>query len=136
MRIAELILKTLKFPESLDFTLFNEQKIGFDNFGTILFFDHKFHHHVYIHSYQYTKRNIGEYWVCLKIKIIKEKEHEVLRMINQVLEQNHLKIIPQIDLFNETIIGEIFFSVHLEEKQRIDFLKIKSGLSIQIVNFE
>jgi hypothetical protein len=136
MIIAELILKTIKFPASLDFTLNNEQHIGSDYSGTILFFEHKIRLHDYIKSYQYTKRDKGEYWVCLKINIIEKKEYEVLKLINHILEQNNFIIIPNIELFDKTDDGEIFNSIHLEAKQRMDFIKINSGLSIQIVNFD
>ena len=75
-------------------------------------------------------------WVCLNINIIEERKLEVLKMINFVLDQNHFKTNQAIESFEDLSNWDTFYITNLNEKQRIDFQKTATGLSIQIVNID
>jgi len=132
--MLNLLLKTIEFPEELNFNLQNEIIFN-DNYHDIIEFESRtFIGLIYIQNWAYRADKNGN-WVCLDINIKKAELDRVIIEINKLLKMFNQNIINTLD-FNSPNYNHNPSRYNFSDGTRIDFIKINSTLSIQIVKFQ
>lgn len=138
--MLEQLLKTIGFPEALNFDLENKivkskplvKNIAPDD--DINYESGLSENLDYIKDWGYRSEKYGK-WVCLDINIKESRFDDIFCKVNELLKS-----------YNHDIIDVVSFNSHdyyknpsyfnYDESTRIDFLKVDSFLSIQIVKFK
>jgi hypothetical protein len=146
--MLEQLLKTIEFPEALNFDL--EEKIvkskslviKYAPDDVINYESRPLENLDYIKDWGYRSDNHGQ-WVCLDINIKKDKLDDVFSKLNELLGSYNKDIID-IANFNSDNYNSKPTQCKCDDEIRIDFLKVEykhlnrveSTLSIQIVKFQ
>lgn len=146
--MLEELLKTIEFPEALNFDL--EEKIvkskslviKYAPDDVINYESRPLENLDYIKDWGYRSANNGQ-WTCLDINIKKDKLDEVISKLNELLESYNKDIID-IANFNSDNYNSNHTQCKCDDEIRIDFLKVEykhfykveSTLSIQIANIK
>jgi hypothetical protein len=138
--MLEQLLKTIGFPYALNFDLENKivkskplvKNIAPDD--DIYYESRPFENLDYIQNWGYRSEKYGK-WVCLDINIKESKFDDIFCKLNELLKSYNKDIID-IAKFNSLNYNSDPTQCECDDNMRIDFLKVESTLSIQIVNFK
>jgi Ni,Fe-hydrogenase III large subunit len=134
MKILQEILDIVGYPYELDLSLETEKIVSIDFQGINIYEMHQLDQN-YIDYFQFRRREYVEFWSSLDIYIHQDKNDELLEILNKTLIEN--KIITKEDLrnFNDVPNGETYYIIELDNKNRIDIMRIRDLISIQIIRF-
>lgn len=135
MKILEQILDIIGYPNELDLSLEIENIVSIDFQGIKIYEMHQLNQK-YIDYFQFRRRESVEFWNSLDIYIQQDKKDELLEIINKALIENKIIIKEDSKKFEDITNGETYFIIELNNKNRIDIMRIRNLISIQIIRFD